>query len=291
VGLVEFPGSSIKGKGVLENPKILKQEEGIPSVDLTGMAGDESNLWLAYGGEGKESGLGLYEPKRRVWETVLCSAIKGESPFNAGLPYELCELSLTHGRKLFFKALVWGAGSKSITTQWRGLWKIDTNTRDIKKIWYDKKGASIVWLILGSIEDSGQKLWCKAPQSLIQFDPSSEKSKFILGSRRVLKRAHGELNLTSDVFIPYWKRLPCGPYLVGSLDLSTCAVQGDRLWARLGESQLIILHKGKGFEEAEIIDNNILNGDKVLRFFSTPYGLIALGEGTVGLIETRNNEK
>ena len=84
-------------------------------------------------------------------------------------------------------------------------------------------------------------------------------------------------------------KIPYGPYLFGNLDLSTCAVQGDRLWARLGESQLIIIHKGKGFEEAEIIENNILNGDKVLRFFSTPYGLIAIGEGIVGLIETKGD--
>ena len=34
-----------------------------------------------------------------------------------------------------------------------------------------------------------------------------------------------------------------------------------------------------------IMDRRILEGKKVLRFLSTPYGLIAIGQGTVGLIE------
>ena len=46
------------------------------------------------------------------------------------------------------------------------------------------------------------------------------------------------------------------------ISLRTAAVYGNKLWARLGRSQLIAIHKGKGFEEAEVIDNNILNGGK-----------------------------
>jgi hypothetical protein len=53
----------------------------------------------------------------------------------------------------------------------------------------------------------------------------------------------------------------------------------------------MVLHRGKPIEEAEIFDNNILNGGKVLEFLSTPYGLVAIGEGTVGLIEMQNDEK
>jgi hypothetical protein len=33
------------------------------------------------------------------------------------------------------------------------------------------------------------------------------------------------------------------------------------------------------------MDNDILEGGKVLSFFETPHGLIAVGEGSVGLIE------
>ena len=72
---------------------------------------------------------------------------------------------------------------------------------------------------------------------------------------------------------------------LGGIDLSTAAVHGDEIWARYGKSQLIVLRRGKSFEEATVVDNDILEGQKVLNFFETPYGLIAVGEGSVGLIE------
>ena len=68
--------------------------------------------------------------------------------------------------------------------------------------------------------------------------------------------------------------------------MSTAAIHNDHLWARLGKSQIIIVEKDKSFEEAEIIDNNILDGEPVERFVSTPYGLVAIGNGIVGLIDT-----
>jgi hypothetical protein len=63
------------------------------------------------------------------------------------------------------------------------------------------------------------------------------------------------------------------------------------MWARQGLSQVIIIHKGKSLAQAEVIDNNILNGGPVLRFISTPYGLVAIGEGTVGLIGLTETEE
>ena len=73
---------------------------------------------------------------------------------------------------------------------------------------------------------------------------------------------------------------------MGNLDLSTSAIHENKLWARLGASQILIVEKGGSYEDAEIIDNNILDGGPVCRFVSTPYGLIGIGEGIVGLIET-----
>ena len=61
--------------------------------------------------------------------------------------------------------------------------------------------------------------------------------------------------------------------------------QVHEISARYGKSKLIILRRGKSFEEATVMDNDILEGGKVLSFFETPHGLIAVGEGSVGLIE------
>lgn len=63
------------------------------------------------------------------------------------------------------------------------------------------------------------------------------------------------------------------------------AVHGDEIWARYGRSQIIVLRGGEGLDEATIMDNDILEAGKVLQFFETPYGLVAIGEGSVGLIE------
>ncbi len=81
--------------------------------------------------------------------------------------------------------------------------------------------------------------------------------------------------------------------LLGSIAIRTATVHDDKMWARQGLSQLIAIEKGKSLDQADVMNNDILNGDSVLRFFSTPYGLVAIGEGTVGLIgliETEESE-
>jgi hypothetical protein len=191
--------------------------------------------------------------------------------------------------KLFFQIWV----PFFLDTQWMGLWKIDTKTLELK---YFGLGG-IPEPARGRLINFGEEWWFKTHWSLIQFDPISEQARLILGDPYWLRDRSGKLQTLSfehDLFVPEAsnKRLaygPCGGPC--NLDLSTAAVHGDRLWARLGERQLMVIHQGRSIEEAEIFDNNILNGGKVLEFLSTPYGLIAIGEGTVGLIETESDEK
>jgi hypothetical protein len=47
-----------------------------------------------------------------------------------------------------------------------------------------------------------------------------------------------------------------------------------------------VLRNSKIFDQSKIVDRNILNGEYAETFIRTPYGLVAIGEGTVGLIET-----
>jgi hypothetical protein len=72
----------------------------------------------------------------------------------------------------------------------------------------------------------------------------------------------------------------------GALDLSTCAIHHDELWALLGTAQIAILHRGRSLEEARVIPNDILEGEAVRRFVSTPHGLVAIGDGVIGLVQT-----
>ena len=82
-----------------------------------------------------------------------------------------------------------------------------------------------------------------------------------------------------------------GSHYTGNLDLLTADIYDDQLWARLGKTQIAILHRGESWEKAKIINNDILDGEPVERFVSTPYGLVAIGNGIVGLIETGSDSK
>ena len=73
---------------------------------------------------------------------------------------------------------------------------------------------------------------------------------------------------------------------ISYLDLTSSAIHDNELWAVYKPDQVMIIEKGENFDEAEIIDNSLLDGTPVIKFISTPYGLIGIGEGFVGLIET-----
>ena len=50
--------------------------------------------------------------------------------------------------------------------------------------------------------------------------------------------------------------LKFGPYYaMGNLDLSTGTIHNNRLWARLGKSQIIITEQGQRYENSQIIDS------------------------------------
>jgi hypothetical protein len=281
VGLIEFPGSLTNGRQLFKTPRILTEKDGLPSVSITAMTAVESKLWVAYGGAGKESGLIIYEPASGDWQTVLCSTLKGDNSFSAGNSYEITSLTPGPNDDLFFIVLGREGNWENIR-QMTGLWNIDIHSKKLKFIWHDR----FIRYFLETIEDAGESWWLRDLEFLGRFDPNSEVVTFILGDRRTKAQADPMPELKHDVFVPQASvSVEFGHLDWGHISLRTAAIHDDKLWARLGKRQLIIIHRNKGFEEAEIIENNILNGNRVLRFFSTPYGLIAIGEGTVGLIE------
>jgi len=276
-GLIEFPGSSITGVKLIENPKILTEKDGLPSISITGIAGNEDKLWIAYGGMGKESGLGVYTPKTGHWETIFCSTLKKyDTPFNSGKPYVISNLTFSTKRdKLFFiVGENWGEFDE-MNPRW-GLWKIDINNKKPVFIW-NKEEIKGHRSNIREIIDSGNKWWLKLAYGLMEFDPNSEKVKSMLGYE-----PKSELDVNSSFF---GDKIPSFFYY----SFGSTVIHNNRLWGRLGNSQIISIYKdSRGIEDALIFDNDILDGEKVLDFFSTPYGLIAIGNGTIGLIETDN---
>ncbi|MHC4864069.1 MAG: hypothetical protein ACYTEX_08300 [Planctomycetota bacterium] len=280
LGIIELPGSSTRGRVLLSRPTIFTEKDGLPTVSITSIARVQGKLWLAYGREygvgQKESGLGVYDPANGRWDTVLCSTLKGEAPFNSGHPYKLSELTFAAPDKLYFCA------TGLSQSQHNGLWRININTREFKQL--------SAFTLLVPIADPTHKPWFMYG---MVFDPDIERVTVLMSDpewldSRLSKEKSPGLQWQRDPFIPdsSAKQIPFGDFVFGELDLESSAIHEGKLWARLGKSQLIILGKGRSFEEARIIENNILDGGKVLRFLSTPHGLVAIGKAVVGLVES-----
>ncbi|MBN1975197.1 MAG: tetratricopeptide repeat protein [Sedimentisphaerales bacterium] len=277
-GIIQFPGSSIEGREYFNNPKIFTQ----PSFSVTSIALDSNNLWVAYGGNEKESGLGLYNTETEKWETVFCSTLKEQSPFNNAKPYEIMSMIHTDPDKLYIS--VFG-------NELSGLWKIDTKTKEYE----------FIKSVTGELtQDTEGEIWLKSTSYWLKMDPDAINMTLIIRAalkqfsmsqygREFLTWFDMEKTFLSESFL---NNVVLGPYYAQTnFDPSTGAIHDNKLWARLGERQILIIEKGKSFEEAQIIDNNILDGELVHRFVSTPYGLIGIGEGVVGLIETEDMGK
>jgi hypothetical protein len=288
LGLVEFPGSLAKGNDVLPHPRVYGQENGLPSVLITAVAKDKAGrLWLAYGDKERESGLGVYEPNAGHWDTVFCSSLKGQPPFNEDLPYKIYSLMPGPDNTIYF--LVLDPGEYWRTDRVRncdGLWKLNTDTRlttYLGPFWQDDV---VQWL---DTETSPGTLWFKAFRNLVAFDINSETMQFLLGDPTHLMelRSKKKAPLCKFEFVPFIPEASMRRISFGNshFEAVSAAIQVDQLWAPLGPGQVMVFFKGKPYEQARIIDNTLLDGEPVLRFVGTPYGLVAIGIGTVGLIE------
>ena len=78
-----------------------------------------------------------------------------------------------------------------------------------------------------------------------------------------------------------------------ALVLSDTVTYKNKLWnirfVSGGKQQILIKDINNG--ETQILDNNILDGQPVSRFVNTPYGLLGIGNGSIGLIEIEDTEK
>jgi len=283
-GIVVFPHEVWDGPEVASNFTLLTTQRGLPSISITGLAPDREGLWLAYGGPQAESGLGRYDPRTSRWETILCSTLKGEEPFNAGRPYGLMRLIRPSPDSLFFVNC--GRMFQGMLP-WMGLWQLNTATKRLKYYGYCGTEEGL-W---GYLDITGKDCWCRGSDSLIRLNTESGEAAYVLGARwrPSSRRAIGStrwLDCQNDLFLPEdsMTAVSFGTRDRGGLDLSTCAIHKDDLWALLGTAQIAILHRGNPFTEAQVVRNDILDGEAVRRFVSTPYGLVAIGDGAIGLV-------
>jgi hypothetical protein len=259
-GIVRLPRTSGESSGQPQGSDVLTQEDGLPSTSITSIAREGNKLWVAYGGKSQESGLGLYDPRTGNWEMVLCSSLNTDAPFNAGLPYRLQNLTLVAPDRLFFVINDIELSRHTVIDDWRGLWKLNVNSRALTYFRNREMATHFTDTLVARI---GGKWWLWSrygDSAIIEFDFDSEEMKSV-----------------------GWDPYP-GLDSYSNL-LSTGALHGNRFWGRWGRSQIISIPWGGTMDDAHIVENNILDGHAVSRFMSTPYGLVAIGDGVVGLVE------
>jgi len=276
IGLVEFPGCRVTGKAFIETPRILGEKNGLPTGGIVGIAPLGERLWVGYTWQG--SGLGIYDPQTEKWETVFCSDIRGETPFQKGIPYELREFMPVPGG-LMFLAFMNGPGPS-------GFWRITEATRGLEHL----LGTEGYIRVAGW----GQEHWFADYFLLGRLVPDSARVEVLLadanyGPRKFETRTPGQTAwiVAQNPFVSpeIQSRMTFTGCTADGIDLTTAAVHGDEIWARYGPNELVIIRRGKPFADATIMANDILEGQKVLNFYETPYGLIAVGVDSIGLIE------
>jgi hypothetical protein len=283
-GLIEFPGALARGKGFLDRPRILNKDNGLPPGRILGIAPLGEKLWISYTDAG--TGLGIYDPRTETWQRVCSSDRPADMPLQKVVGYGLFELTPVPGGLMFF---VGGANYQDLN----GLWRFDSATGDVERLFsFSPRPPTDNSPTVLKGTDGGP--WILSSTLIAHLVPQSAKVEL---------SALADFNSTIPENLAKYHQgaWTCEmlPFVSGRgqerntvawlpqsmVNAATGAVRGDDFWARYGATQIIVCHRGKSFDEATIMDNNILEGRAVLDFFPTPYGLIAVGQGCIGLIE------
>jgi len=264
-GLVDFPG----GGGA---PAFLTSKEGLPESPITSVAWWNDRLWLSHGGYGTESGLGAYDPAGGEYRSAFSSAEKGGHALTHGETYRVREL-------LAEPAGLYIAVDRGDSTDSWGLWRLDGD-------------GGMPERILSAV-NAGPHQWVLSESMLARLPADMETM------RRLAAYTKGEMEPVPPGRLleeaPLWvggalPRSNLGFWTVAHVDGNSAAVYKDRFWGRKGDHHILVIKRGQRYEDAHVIENDILDGRPVMRFFASPFGLIAVGEGDVGIVSIDQRE-
>ena len=262
-GILEFPGTTARGVGAIDNARVLRSADGLPAGSITAIAGSPQKMWVGFSGSGG-SGLGLYNAETGAWKTAFSNMEKGSGPLRSGDSYGIGSLILWSG-SAFFSAR-------------SGLWEYHPGSGEAHLL-----GNFTADHYSGNAD--GFYLW--EDNSILHVDPRQKECRYELASRMTLNDPALRIE-------PPWRLEKSGLPPVDphqwDIDFVTAAFHGDRLWARCGKTGIIIVQRGQKVEDGTKIPNDILDGGPVLQFFDTPYGLLAVGQGSAGIIEDQAGE-
>jgi hypothetical protein len=242
---------------------------------LDGAAAFGDALAVSFHTAENEVGVVLYHPASGMWEPLMSSMDTEWGPLAQGLVTEIGDLASYDGDLLLLAS---GAGRREI----RGIWRM-ARTSVVPEM--------MCWLPPGNLSLCGDVIWFRDYGCLARIAPGEGIAEVLLGRDLLYPPAGPERpwRTRESPFIPEsgTGALSANSSLSRLMDLRGAALHGDTIWARLGQSQLILLHRGRPLPEGTILDNAILEGRQAVEFLSTSYGLVAIGDGDIGLIGER----
>jgi hypothetical protein len=271
-GIVVLPGTATQGQGLIQEPRMLGPKDGLPASAATAIGGTPEQMWVAFGRQDEEHGLGLYNALTGQWKTCFASTSKGNGPLPSGGSYVATTLAAVPD------GVILNADRVSGKPAW-GLWHYDLQSGTLQQL------VDMQECYLSTVSSDGA--WFQYFGVMVSVDAMDKALKVaLIGTHDYWVRSvDGGWPIQHEAFSPPDDERHLGAWMYGSIDLTTAAIHGDELWARAGQTQIVILKRGQKVGEGRKIDNDILDGGPVLQFFDTPYGLLAVGEGSVGLIE------
>jgi hypothetical protein len=279
-GILKLPAMANKTKQYLQQDQLHYLTQGLPSLDITAIACHGDQLAVAYMEE-SGSGLGLYYPETGHWQRLYASGLKNDRPLCDGRTYTIHEL-IPIGTDQYI-ATVFHTGERA-----PGLWRLNLSTGEAGFL---GKGGSVNTMALNARiykRDSG---WLfQSPYHLMEFDPINTQGRLLLGKPRWL---YFEKDTPS---IPYQSTTILSSSVTAGItfsyrngvDLSTAAIHDNAIWARYGYNKLIKMPMKPG-EKATVFDNVFEHG-RIQLFYSTPYGLLGIGEGAIGFVDIQSEQ-
>jgi hypothetical protein len=267
-----------------EEGEMLAEKDGLPSLRITGLTQDGTRLWVAYGGEEQESGLGSYDPTTGQWETRFCSTVRGDTSLSAGMPYVIRHLTIFAPDRLFFDVdQEFTIEQMGQVEYFSGLWSINTTTGELT---YHQLDAA------HGIIPEGQKLLLTGRECMAEFDPSSKRADMLLG--RVTWARHlpgGEITaveLREAPFAPAstLQKVAGPPRSFTPLRMTHGIIHEDTLWVFSAADRLATIPRAAKEDQIATFGNDLLGGKPATGLWSTPYGLLAFGGNNVGLVDT-----
>lgn len=255
---------------------IITKNGGLPSANISSLAVVEDRLFVAFGREYEDSGLGYFDLKKKSWTTISTSRSRDRScALNREQMYHILDLTPSPNRKEIFFLL------NQNGTDISGLWRMDLNGGNIKRLMRIQSRSPFAMFRI----EPNEKMWRIFCQSgiILSFDPENIKTEVLVCDRYDDYRVFKPLTPNScQLAEKNWKIPRLVSFDYGS---SRCIYKGNLIVFDSKKNWILPLGKDTQLE-ASYVTWESLDTSRIYEAVSTPYGIAALTKNKISLIDT-----